>query len=419
MKYRTKIERSPVVHHEIFNSSHNWRYKQRNKIYQIYIRSLGHLFIIFGQIAGHFIDFVQDNKLIIFYPFYHIGGAEKIHAQIVHCLNNQKPLVVFLQKSKNTEFLHQFKYADRIIGFKKIQIIDFLYIHFLIFIVLGIFIENINRKKDIVLFGGNCPPFYIMLPYLEESITKVDLIHAFGGGIEYKSLPYAEFLDIRIVINRRTYEDYQSQYNQFGLNPALTARIKIIANGIPIPAIPMKKERHSNLHVLYVGRGTEEKRVHLVGQIADRCNKSGIPVKFTLIGDLKNAVPEQYHKFLSFKGEVSDSERLNPLYEGSDIIVITSRYEGFPVAIMEAMVFGVVPISTDVGGISEHIVSGVNGYLVRNDSEDEIVIQFMEYIQYLANNRNHLLEMSNHAQSYALSHFDIKRFCEEYRGVFS
>lgn len=419
MKYIVKMKRSTVIHDEIFNSHYNWKYKRRNKIHHMYVRLVGHLLLIFGQILGHFLDLVQNNKLIIFFPFYHIGGAEKIHAQIVHCLKDQKPLVVFLQKSKNSKFFHQFQDADRIIDFKKIQYINFFYTYFLIFIILGIFIENLNRREDIVILGGNCLPFYVMLPYLQERIIKVDLIHAFGGGIEYKSLPYVEFLDRRIVINRKTYEDFEVQYNQFGLNPALTTRIKIIANGIPIPQIPTYNERHSTLHVLYVGRGTEEKRVHLIGKIACKCDKLNIPVKFTLIGDVKKAVPEVYHKYLSFLGEVSDSKQLNSLYGESDLLLITSRYEGFPVAIMEAMVFGVIPISTDVGGIGEHIKPGVNGYLVKNGSEDEIVTQFVEYVQHFSKNREHLLKMSIEAQSYALRHFDLKRFCEEYRAIFS
>ena len=47
-----------------------------------------------------------------------------------------------------------------------------------------------------------------------------------------------------------------------------------------------------------------------------------------------------------------------------DLLVMTSRYEGMPLVILEAMSFGLPVIANDVCGLSEIVVEGESGYLV-------------------------------------------------------
>ncbi len=52
------------------------------------------------------------------------------------------------------------------------------------------------------------------------------------------------------------------------------------------------------------------------------------------------------------------------VYESLDMFVLTSRYEGIPFVILEAMSAGVPVISSDAGGINEILRDGYNGMLV-------------------------------------------------------
>jgi glycosyltransferase involved in cell wall biosynthesis len=49
---------------------------------------------------------------------------------------------------------------------------------------------------------------------------------------------------------------------------------------------------------------------------------------------------------------------------GSDIFVLASHYEGYPVAVMEALAVGLPIVATAVGGIPEAVREGVEGLLV-------------------------------------------------------
>ncbi|HTL01276.1 MAG TPA: glycosyltransferase [Vicinamibacterales bacterium] len=63
-------------------------------------------------------------------------------------------------------------------------------------------------------------------------------------------------------------------------------------------------------------------------------------------------------RFLSWRGD------LETVYGATDIFVLTSRNEGTPVALIEAMASGVASVSTDVGGVRDVITGTTLGTLV-------------------------------------------------------
>ncbi len=62
-----------------------------------------------------------------------------------------------------------------------------------------------------------------------------------------------------------------------------------------------------------------------------------------------------------FLGGVSDADRMLPQY---DVFVLSSKWESFPISILEAMRCGLPVVATDVGGIGEAVVNEQTGYLV-------------------------------------------------------
>ena len=77
-----------------------------------------------------------------------------------------------------------------------------------------------------------------------------------------------------------------------------------------------------------------------------------------------------------FKGQVTNDEIKKMLLEksGDAFLINVSRYEGVPVSMMEAMSFGIPCIGTNVGGVSEIIEDGYNGFLLSaNPSVNEII----------------------------------------------
>jgi glycosyltransferase involved in cell wall biosynthesis len=84
---------------------------------------------------------------------------------------------------------------------------------------------------------------------------------------------------------------------------------------------------------------------------------------------------------------------------------------------MEAMARGVVPFSTDVGGIYTHVQDGVNGFLIRETDEERIPTVFAEKILSLLRDQEAYKKMSVAAHLYALNNFQNPLFCAAYADV--
>jgi len=92
-----------------------------------------------------------------------------------------------------------------------------------------------------------------------------------------------------------------------------------------------------------------------------------------------------------------------------DIFVISSRYEGIPFTIIEAMKNRLPIIATDVGGISEAISHDISGVIVHSDTQGELV----EAIRFLIDNPSHAQRLAHNASAAAQTKFTQERMVSE------
>ncbi|MGE5515474.1 MAG: glycosyltransferase [Bacteroidota bacterium] len=147
-------------------------------------------------------------------------------------------------------------------------------------------------------------------------------------------------------------------------------RMVVIPN--PVAAMPAAAGAVSDLprpYILAVGRLSEEKRydnlIDAFGVAASR-----IPAYHLIIagpGEAQAELEAQARRLglaerVHLVGFVSD---VGTLYGGAELFVMSSRYEGFPNALCEAMAAGVPVISTDCeSGPADIVRPGVDGVLV-------------------------------------------------------
>lgn len=68
-----------------------------------------------------------------------------------------------------------------------------------------------------------------------------------------------------------------------------------------------------------------------------------------------------------FAGRRSDMPRV---FGASDVLILPTVYEAFPLVCMEAMATGVPLITTPVGGVEDYLIHGENGFLTERDPGD-------------------------------------------------
>lgn len=133
--------------------------------------------------------------------------------------------------------------------------------------------------------------------------------------------------------------------------------------------------------VLNVGRLHHQKNQELLIRAFARTNRTDWELHIYGEGDMRLEL-EALAKELGVADRVRLPGVFHPIsekYQECGIFAFTSRFEGFPNALMEAMYFGMACISTDCPtGPSELIENGVNGYLIPVNGEDELTDRLIE-----------------------------------------
>jgi len=95
-------------------------------------------------------------------------------------------------------------------------------------------------------------------------------------------------------------------------------------------------------------------------------------------------------------------------YSQADVVAFASISEGFPYAMIEAMLCGAAIVATDVGGVPEAL--GNSGILVSAKSPQ----QMAEAVAFLLENREERERLGQMAQARALGHFTEEHFLHSY-----
>ncbi|MCQ9085806.1 glycosyltransferase family 4 protein [Vibrio harveyi] len=170
----------------------------------------------------------------------------------------------------------------------------------------------------------------------------------------------------------------------------LPTQSELLNNFVTIP------EQHCRYkEIAFVGRLSHEKGADRFIDIARL-----IPdIEFSIYGDgpEKPRLVESAPTNVIFHGHQSD---MDAVWRNISVLVISSRYEGLPMAALEAMARGIVVISLDVGRLPDLIQDGQNGFLAHD-------------IPALTDKINNWLEMS-HSEQYPMRHKAIETIKAHY-----
>ena len=369
-------------------------------------------FVVFGKLAGTLFPLKPQRNIFLFFPSSDLGGSIKVNADITECIKDKEPVIIFSKKPKNNQFRNLFEIEGvRIIDLHKY--IDYKIYHFVNFFFRGVLAAWINKSERPVIFGGESLFFYKMLPHVKKSAKKIELCHL-NTWINY-SLAFAKYIDLRIFSTPKIKRDVEDIYNRNHLPRSYFDKLVFIDNKVDIP--PLKESENDILQVLYVGRGAPQKRVHLIAEIARQMHQAGERIQFSFVGDVENLIPADVRKYVALYGNVGNVKELHEIYMNSDVLILTSAYEGLPIVIMDMMARGKIVISTAVDGIPDYITHMENGLLITEKEETKIIQQGAEFLKLLITNPELKSEIGRKSYHYALKHFSGETFCQTYRKI--
>ena len=144
-------------------------------------------------------------------------------------------------------------------------------------------------------------------------------------------------------------------------------------------------KRNGYTIVSNIGRLSEQKGMEYFIEAAEVINKNNQKIKYYIIGsgekekDLKQMVQkkklEDYIKFMGFRADVQN------IMSQSDLIVLSSLWEGLPLTPIEAFSVGKTIVATSVDGTVEIVKNKENGLLVKPRDVNELSSAICELVE--------------------------------------
>lgn len=155
----------------------------------------------------------------------------------------------------------------------------------------------------------------------------------------------------------------------------------IIPNGIDANEYDLKKKSNKKIKLFFIGRiDINHKGLDILFDNLKKldCIDRDFEVNIYGVGNereveiLNNYINEINNIDVSFKGPIYDEDKIKVLEE-NNIMILTSRYEGFPMAILEALSYGNPCIVTDGTNVKSMIESNNLGWGAEYDSIDKTI----------------------------------------------
>ncbi len=108
-------------------------------------------------------------------------------------------------------------------------------------------------------------------------------------------------------------------------------------------------------------------------------------------------------------------QEIRPYLHAMDIFMMTSAFEGLPVALLEAMSMNCLPACTAAGGIPEIVKNGINGLLVPLNQP----LLLTDRISELLSDPGKMMLMKKAARETVLNHFSVQQMVKELETIYS
>ena len=215
-----------------------------------------------------------------------------------------------------------------------------------------------------------------------------------------------------ITYSRRMHERLTS------LLPHRAETIFYVPYGIPL-SNATRTPAGGRLRLLFAGRIEHtQKGVFDLPEIDRRLNAEAVRVQWTVAG----AGPDEaelkrrwaFNPSVRWLGAVSGGS-MDSIYASHDVFVLPTRFEGFPVALLEAMSAGAVPVVSDIPSGVPEVVSDATGE--RPPVGD--IFAFAAAIGRIDGDRRRLARMSAAAREAVASRFDIRDRVADYQSLYA
>ncbi|WP_175996973.1 glycosyltransferase [Burkholderia stabilis] len=185
----------------------------------------------------------------------------------------------------------------------------------------------------------------------------------------------------------------------------------LVENGVNVVEIPSRRMRDDRkIAIGMSGRASFQKNHEAFCRLAGKLR--GPDMAFVWIGGDRDEIPDPEARHAVVCSGWLTRTRALELTSELDIYVQTSRWEGMPVALIEAQVAGIPAVVTDVVGNRDVVIHGVTGYIASNAEE------MAGYLTMLRDDRKLREEMGAAARQLATYRFSMSAIFRRWNALY-
>lgn len=317
-------------------------------------------------------DDLLTRKVVFLCEDYRIpGGIERVNATWTEILNSRNipseladehAMGCFFPVGPNTDF-SKFELLPEV-GIKRHPISLFLKL------------KNAYRwiktrsGQDLIIQRSYQLPIFALLSWAARR-RNIRLFYFSHTSLKDFLKNYSRF-DLQFFLRR--YDRVLCLYKNADIPEAWKDRIAFLQN--PSPLLLTERSETSSKQVLYLGRLSAEKRPLFLIEAWDLLMNRYPDLKqwtLEIAGD--GPLYSDVKREISRRGLlnvrlVGATPEVAPLLLNASILVMTSLFEGMPMAIIEAKMAGMCPVSTENDGARYLIKDGVDGLISKNEMSD-------------------------------------------------
>jgi glycosyltransferase involved in cell wall biosynthesis len=198
-------------------------------------------------------------------------------------------------------------------------------------------------------------------------------------------------------------------------------RVKVVANAVDTEKFPEVERKWGDKNIIYLGRLHQPKGLDDIVEVCRILLEQGFRFRFSCYGTgpdkdkftaaMTGVLGDQFH----YGGVISGTAKIQALNE-ADIFLMPSRYEGLPLALLEAMASGCVPVVSARGSMTTVVKDGQNGFLVEPGDLMQIVGKLKNL---LSEGEPGWLEFRRNARETVRTRFDMSGYVSKLNEVYS
>lgn len=299
------------------------------------------------------------------------GGTERAVSNLANLLINEYSVTIISLYSPVSS-QPQFSISDNVkVDYMKVEIPNNLIQRNYQYVKLVYSLrKHISQNKtDFIISTAHAISFILPLVVLFSKTKSIAAEHIARNSLPFPSrllqrISYP-FIDAVVVLSQSAREKY-----------SFCKKIHIISNSLPFHSV--LKSKQNNKAIICVGRVSIEKGIDRLIDVAVKLRDDidGWKIKIFGNGPYEDECRDLIDK-LNLREIISLNKAVSNIhneYQNSDILIMTSRFEAFPMVLLEAKACGVPAIAYDCPeGPREIIKDGVDGFLVEDGNITDMV----------------------------------------------